>query len=704
MDFLLNAAARTVAAQTARESAPEAEIRPVDVEACQLCGISYLNKGERLKPLQNLGYELLLEKTAWFVVTDKDLLGTSTGSGRSSASASRGFIVFRGTASLRDVITDCLAKPTEGIATYSAGGLTSNNKSDDNFSTAYLPRTQFHSGIFANVVENLKLRAFLELVGLVKRQAPGLDQIRKKFEFVSSKKKIMEVANCCTTFPIKRWFFCGHSLGGGCAQLCLTLLEKGFFESSASFPSKASITASLQQGEGSSCEEEKTQERKNKEQNGAPSVAAATPPNSGRSNTAAGREQAQTATTSTSSQEFAPIHRIPIFQQDARGKTATSAGQNFFQLEAISFASPPIYFDPLHQLSSTSGAPASSTYGVENQTQQEQIDLVSNASTISSSSSQPGRSRKSWLPHEQHKIRAFVYGSDPIPRLDRQEDNVLLTLLGRYNRTASMHQKLLSVNHYIHHPNEYTVWMLPDILLQNLHTAKQVGKFVFEGAKNLFSRTASASSSKTNNTTSKDKERNDRNDVKSEESSQSGLENGTTVGGNKNSDTLATRREKIKKENQLPQKAGGGAASSSLFGAAAGFFANVLEASAENQKQKQAVAYQPKPRTGTGDNITAKKNNMMTPEGEAAGKDLIGTRNPETVDAREMPPETKAIVLSSEASGGKFSRAKVMNVNDSNPSDHLLSKYEFGFKNHYRKRDALQFTPLYEVRLEEIVN
>ena len=81
------------------------EHKKIRLRGLKLCGISYESKG-RQASLANLGLHLVVEKTAWFVAVKVD--------------SRQGFIVFRGTASVRDVITDLAAHPTDPIATYSA--------------------------------------------------------------------------------------------------------------------------------------------------------------------------------------------------------------------------------------------------------------------------------------------------------------------------------------------------------------------------------------------------------------------------------------------------------------------------------------------------------------------------------------------------------------------------------------------------------
>eukprot|EP00392_Amoebophrya_sp_AT5.2_P001595 g1597.t1 len=178
MDFLLGAVARTANAHVAREQAPSAELRVLDVLSCQLCGISYLKKGERAAPLKKLGFHLLVEKTSWFVAIKVEKPQSAANRGMFERELPRenpplGFVVFRGTASVRDVVTDLAAAPTIPVGTFPLPGPGGIDVSDDvkmMSKMGYFPKTQFHSGMFLNVLQNQKLRYALEQCGLIKNK------------------------------------------------------------------------------------------------------------------------------------------------------------------------------------------------------------------------------------------------------------------------------------------------------------------------------------------------------------------------------------------------------------------------------------------------------------------------------------------------------------------------------------------------------
>ncbi|CAD7946284.1 unnamed protein product [Amoebophrya sp. A25] len=667
MDFLLGAVSRVAHAREAREQAPPAQIRAVDALACQLCGISYKPKGEREPWLEGLGLTLCVEKVAWFIaVRDGE-----------------GFVVFRGTASARDVFTDLAAHPSEAIPTYAH---------HDGFSRPYLPATQFHSGMYKNVIENVKLRSALEQVGLIHRRAPICEREIAQFPWPAAS----HATGHGSTRPMPeptRWYFVGHSLGGGSAQMCMTLLQKGYFESERFIPTKLVNVPndSPRTRPGDAAGSVQTRGQSNHEMNGASTTSSdrndacsnsnADPSASDRDHLLISGRQEKTGTGVAAKiteqigeasdatyqkaveEEFRPMHRL----------THARALEDIV-VEAIVFASPPIFFDPQHDFKQGD----SNKSGEELQHEQEKM--------VGSWPSGQGGSKKRWTAHSGHKITAFVFHNDPIPRLDRQEDNVLLRLLektGRVNTATA----LKSVNHYIHHSNQKTIWMLPDALLSHLETVQDVGAFVAGAAKNIYKKVNKA------------------------------LEKGPSEKGN--TITSSNSAEEIdvhvgvqasEKSKEPPPSGGGGFGFMSFVAAAAKEVANKLE----ETKSDAAKTKSDSKDASTRSSMNYYNNNSEQAEDEIKNVDHLERMSASSSSSESLavtgtkkekrpPLQTKAVQLSSVPTEA-FSRQRMLHVNDSNPADHSLYRYEFGIKDYFQLREIMHNTPLYERKLDNCVD
>lgn len=178
-DLLKSSAQRAVQAHalsTSSQDLPcaDVELREIELLSLQLCGVAYCDIGSRAAHLLNLGFELLCEQKTWFLCkTGPDL----------SLISIPGFVVFRGTHSVQDVLVDAAVQPTP-----------------------FIGANRFHSGFYNSIIDDTVLRTALN----TNVQRKGLQ------------KEAGGPGN---------WVFTGHSLGGAKAQLAMILLENGLLSS-----------------------------------------------------------------------------------------------------------------------------------------------------------------------------------------------------------------------------------------------------------------------------------------------------------------------------------------------------------------------------------------------------------------------------------------------------------------------------------------
>ncbi|CAD7938788.1 unnamed protein product [Amoebophrya sp. A25] len=733
----------------ARTDARQASITEVDIFCCQLARIAYFPKGERRNVLNNLGFHLVIEKTRWFIAI-KTHRGGET---KTRQFPSLGFIAFRGTASLRDVITDLAAKPTIPIGTYSAS---------DNFQTAFYPKTQFLSGFFLNIVQNYKLRYALEQCGLIANKAisSGSDEseVAKELRGNDAEYKcdfpsefVSPVRGAGNEFTgVNDWYFCGHSLGGGSAQLALVLLQKGIFEASEFFPAavdpkmklQTSLTTSASGGSvaggGSSfassaanlalsssasglgsrfadnsdeddSDDEESQDAKERKKLQAEKQAARRE-----------HQMQQASVLYEAGKKWLAAHSSTNYYKEEKSTVQRTSlqpccGTSGVRVQAIVFASPPLYFDP--------------------------IGFLDDAESFPRGVSGKDEMRKLWLLDKNHPIKAFVYGMDPVPRLDRQSHNLFLKLVTHYLPSAK--KKIKSLDNYTHFQHEKSVWIIPEkgsgsfgsmTSLENLETTweygKEYGMKAAKKAKKYLGKKAEIAANAAKEKAAQATER-----AKAWWNSSGGDEQGDDDGDQHGRDETdekpdfkdgggATHPEKpkvaapivpqpgaptITKDSFTPLVAATPIATSQKGGAQAAAAASTPDSAPAPQKRgifSCCCGGSRPPPAVNGTNLSAEGEACVPQtEGELSFGGLMGKKlgNPEVEggdDADDVgPPKTRAIWLDPDPEE-KFSRKHLLHVNDSAPTHHALDKYELGFMNHFDLHDTFEEKSLCELPLD----